>query len=93
MLDTGLVNSYVIELDTDINMCYAFNTKTHNLQYHQNNRGIFTMRLNSDGTTYVSNSQSPKMALHAWIMMYCWTVASLLEVFSNRYWKHFYKVH
>ena len=74
-------------------MCYAFNAKTSNLQFHQNNRGIFTMRLNSDGTTNLSDSQSPKMALHAWIMMYCWTVASLLEVFSNRYWKHFYKVH
>jgi hypothetical protein len=52
-LDTGLQNSYAIEPDKDITMCFAFNQKTWQLHNHENDRGVFTMRLNSDGTTQV----------------------------------------
>ena len=92
-LDTGLPNSYVIEPDKDITMCFAFSKKGWQLHNHGNDRGVYTMRLNSDRTTQVLFSQAKYIKWHAWIMLYCWTVACLLEVFSNRYWKHFYSVH
>ena len=92
-LDTGLTNSYVIELDKDLAMCFAFSTRTSALKYHGNDRGVFRMRLNSDGTSTVLLAQPKTWQRHAWIMLYCWTIACLLEVFSNRYWKHWFRVH
>lgn len=92
-LDTGYINSYVIELDKDLQMCFAFNTRTSALKYHENDRGVFNMRFNSDGTTLVQFKQPRGWKVHAWIMLYCWTIACLLEIFSNRYWKHLFRVH
>jgi DOMON domain len=50
-LDPGTPNTFVIPLDTPINMICAFLNTTSNLQYHTSpNHFQWTMQLNSNGT-------------------------------------------
>ena len=52
-LDPGLTNAYLIELGKSIELCFAFSKKSSKLGDHGNNKGIFSMKLNEDGTSVV----------------------------------------
>jgi hypothetical protein len=56
-LDTHQTNSFVIDLNKDIEICFAFNPSKSSMSDHGHNKGIFTMRLNSDGTSLVLHAQ------------------------------------
>ena len=51
---TGITNygggSYVVQLDTEISLCMAWNPNKGSLSFHDNNANTFSQMLTSDGT-------------------------------------------
>ena len=51
------------------------------------------MRFNSDGTSWLKMELPTAWTYHGWIMVGAWTGISVLQVITNRYMLHFYKLH
>ena len=91
--DPGLKNDYVIEIGKSTELCYAFSTRSSSLGEHGNNKGIFSMKLNFDGTSLIQMKQSKTWDIHGWVLWAAWTCISLLQIFTNRYMQHWYRSH
>eukprot|EP00351_Strombidinopsis_sp_SopsisLIS2011_P003863 CAMPEP_0116878290 /NCGR_PEP_ID=MMETSP0463-20121206/10023_1 /TAXON_ID=181622 /ORGANISM="Strombidinopsis sp, Strain SopsisLIS2011" /LENGTH=198 /DNA_ID=CAMNT_0004526329 /DNA_START=231 /DNA_END=827 /DNA_ORIENTATION=- len=92
-LDTKDPNgSYVIPLDQEFPMIYAFNNADYALDFHGSNYGFFKLSLDSSGSSSggeVSNGLS-FFALHGIFMAISWTFFGLLMIISQRYLKQYY---
>lgn len=94
-VDTGDRNDYLLELDKDLTLNYAFNLKTSEFIYHgTGNRKALGIRFRSNGTVqpYLEAFLPPKpffaiLALNEWFL---WTVLGFFMVAARRYFAHKY---
>ena len=84
-LNPGFTNSYVIPLDTDLNMVWAYADAVSTNAYHGGNKGIISVNFPSTGGCSYTNSASFQAKIHGAIMWFCWTILSLVQVTTNRY--------
>lgn len=85
-------DGYAVQLDTDSSWCAAWSPGTE-IHYHNNNRTMLSCEISSayaiglscDGVT------DTFYAYHGIVMWSCWTVVGLLQIYTNRYLKHFWK--
>jgi hypothetical protein len=92
-LDPRQAKSYVIELDKQIELCFAYSLTSSELVNHKDNYGVFSMQLNSSGSSTLKLARTDAWTLHAWCLWAAWTVIGLLQIITNRYMVHWIKSH
>ena len=88
-LDCNIADTYVVQLDTTLELCTAWNPSDPNLSFHQNNYFGFSQTLNSDGTCVSSlGDHDAQYLTHGIFMWFSWAVIGLSQIFTNRYLRH-----
>lgn len=77
-LDPGNLYSYVIPLDSDFNMCWAFADEPDTDEYHGGNKGILSVNFPSTGGCSYTEVASSSGKIHGVIMWISWTLISLV---------------
>ena len=77
-LDPRQPSSYVIELDKQLELCFAYSLTSSELVNHRDNYGVFLMQLDSSGTSTIKLARTDAWALHAWLLWAAWSVIGLL---------------
>lgn len=89
-------NCFDIPVGTEVGMIFAFQS-SKNLVYHDNYRGNFDFTLAVDGTCSTSAAAGPSKTpnkhfqCHGYMMWISWTLISMLQLWTNRYWVHHWK--
>ena len=96
-LDTGNPqDDYVIPLDTEMSMIYAYDPNDFNLVYHHGNKGNFKMTISSDGSSSggdTGGNHDLWYYIHGGLMWTSWTLIGVGQIYTNRYLKHYYTKH
>eukprot|EP00347_Sterkiella_histriomuscorum_P018114 403346733 len=94
-LNTGDNLDKVVTLGQNLDICWAYATRTWSVVQHEN-RGSFLLALQTDGTvTYLGDTttRDSQGKIHGWLLWAAWTVLGFIQIVSNRYLKVFWKVH
>ena len=94
-LDTGDSQDYVVQLDRNTIWCYALRTEDGRWDSKHDEKEVFGIRINSDGTiaseldTSMLDVPYPayfdKLEIHGWVMWSMWFVLGLTLLISKRY--------
>ena len=68
----------MIELDKQIELCYAYSLESSELIDHEENYGVFMMKLDSSGTSTLKFARTDAWMMHGFYVWAAWTVISLL---------------
>lgn len=98
-LDTGDAGEdQIIELDTNLSMCFAYRKSSSSFSMH-NGYGQFSMKLLSTGGASLDISLTNEVTRikdyenHGLAMWAAWTIGGIIELLTNRYLKHYAPYH
>ena len=84
-------DSYVIQLDTSLSLCMAWNPDSPDLSFHNGNILQFTQMFDSTGLTCTvveAANHNLQYYIHGIFMWMTWALIGLLQICTNRYWRH-----
>ena len=85
---TDVANSYVVQLDTALDLIMAWNPSNPAMSFHDNNYKQFISTIESTGTcSGEAVNHNLQYYLHGIMMWTTWALIGLLQICTNRYWK------
>ena len=95
-LDCNTKDSYVVKLNEQLPIISAWSTSSPDLDYHGKNYLQFTQLFSPVGTCeYYDSSNNINYDLiyefHGVFMWATWVVIGLVQIFTTRYWKHYWR--
>ena len=85
--------SYVIQLDTEIDLIMAWNPDDPDISFHDGNLKNFSQMLTTSGGCSAASevNRNPQYITHGVFMWTVWVLIALLQIYTNRYWRHYWK--
>ena len=85
-------SSYVVKLDADLQLITGWNPSNQELSFHDNNYSEFVQMLSSTGTCEVTIvNKNVQYYTHGVFMWTGWSLIGLLQIYTNRYWRHYWR--